>query len=94
MARDNLENIVRIQDFDASPDEQIIIGSSQVIFLMPIFRRVGDHWVDATGDFDLCMSDDGLKYAFTSRLADRQKFAYRWISPYWLANRLQKRGTI
>lgn len=83
-----LENIIQMQEFTACPDEPFIIGVSQVIFLMPIFKLQCEHWVDATGDYDLCMSLDGLKYEFTNRLSTTEKFAYRYISVFYLSNRL------
>ena len=82
------ENIVRLQEFDADPDVEIIIGSSEQIWLMPILRWQANHWAEATGDYDLCLSEDQLKYMFFNRRGTTEKFAYRFISTYWLSNRL------
>lgn len=84
------ENIVRIQPFVAAPDVEIIIGTSETILLMPVLKRLCDKWVDATGDFDLCMSDDGLKYTFINRLGTTETFAYRFLSANWSPTRLQQ----
>ena len=81
-------NIIRIQSFVAQPDTELEIGISEIIFLMPIFRLCDDRWIDATGDYDLCMSMDGTKYTFVSRRPLEETYGYRFFSVNWLANRL------
>lgn len=82
-----LENIHRLQEFEAATDQSFVILMSEVILLMPIFRWNGDEWVDCTGDYDLCMSPNGKTMTFISRREGTHKFAYRFISPYWFATR-------
>jgi hypothetical protein len=74
----------------AEPDVPIYIGMNDVVFLMPIFKwdETDEHYIDATGDYDLCMSEDGLKYKFISRRPAVIKYAYRFIPGYWIAKRL------
>lgn len=84
------QNIIQLQEFDAVPDAAVMIEVSQNILLMPIFKWQNDHWVDATGEYDLCMEEDGKKYKFINRTATTNKYAYRFVPVYWLVNRLGK----
>lgn len=83
-----LENIVRLQTFDAAPDEVVQIQVSQNVLLMPIFRWNGTHWTDAIGQYDFCMLENQITYEFISRIATTEKFAYRYIPAFYLAQRL------
>lgn len=76
-------NIINLQVLEALPDVPVIISANQVIILMPIFRfcEGSTQYVDATGDYDLCMSLDGLYYQLTNRTTSLCKFAYRWVPP-------------
>lgn len=87
----NLENIMRLQEFEADPEESFIIQIQQQLLIMPIFRWVptSDHWVDATGDFDLCMMKDQITYEFINKRSTREKYAYRYLAVFYLSNRLQ-----
>lgn len=84
------KNIIKIQSFTAEPDEPVYIGMNDVIFLMPIFKwdEIDEHYIDATGDYDLCMSEDGIKYKFINRRSTTIRFGYRYIPGYWIAKRL------
>ena len=84
----DLTNIVKVQKFEAQPDQEVEIGLSDTILLMPIWRLCGDRYIDATGDYDLCMSLDGLKMTFISRRPLPEVFAYRFFPANWLASRL------
>lgn len=88
------KNIMNVQQFTAEPDIPFYIGLNDVILLMPIFKwdYENEHYVDATGDYDLCMSEDGLKYKFINRRSESIRFAYRFIPGYWLAKRLNISG--
>jgi hypothetical protein len=90
----NPRNIVPIQSFVAEPDVDIYINLNDVFLLMPIFKwdEVNSHYIDATGDYDLCMSEDGLKFKFINRRKTVLKFAYRFIPGYWLAKRVNVSG--
>lgn len=83
-------NIIKVQRFVAEVDNPVYFSLDEVVFLMPIFRwdETDQHFVDATGDYDLCMSEDGLKYKFINRRDETITFAYRFIPAYWLAKRL------
>lgn len=85
---------MQIQQFVAEPDVPVIIGLNDVILLMPIFKwdEVNEHYVDATGDYDFCMSEDGLKYKFINRRDTVIRFAYRYLPGYWIAKRLNISG--
>lgn len=88
------KNIMQVQQFVAEPDAEIYIGLNDVILLMPIFKwdHVNEHYIDATGDYDLCMSEDGLKYKFINRRNETIRFAYRYLPGYWLAKRINVSG--
>lgn len=83
-----LDNIHRLQEFNAAPDTPFVILMSEVIFLMPVFKWIpaANEWADATGDYDLCMAADGKTMTFINRRATTEKFAYRFISPYWFVS--------
>jgi hypothetical protein len=85
----NPRNITPIQTFVAEPDVPFYIGLNDVILLMPIFKwdEMDEHYIDATGDYDLCMSEDGLKFKFINRRGNTIKFGYRYIPGYWIAKR-------
>lgn len=78
----------QLQSFQAATDQEIVIGVKDVFLSMPIFRWTGTDWVDATGDYDLCMSRDQTSYTFINRRATTETFAYRYLSLNWLVNRL------
>lgn len=80
-------NIIRLQEFSSNPDEIILIEITQIVLIMPIFRKCDDKWVDATGDYDLCMSFDGSRYEFISRRQQNEIWGYRFYSTNWLAER-------
>lgn len=84
------QNVIQIQDFTVAPDEPYVIGVSEIVFLMPIFKWNGTDWQDAVGNYDLCMSPDYLKFTFINRLATTERFAYRFIARFWLASKLQR----
>jgi len=86
----NPRNIVPIQSFVAEPEIPIYIGMNDVILLMPIFKwdEMDEHYIDATGDYDLCMSQDGIRFKFINRRNITMTFAYRYIPGYWIAKRV------
>lgn len=89
------KNIIPIQQItDAAPGVEVYIGINDAILLMPIFKwdAVHEHWIDATGDYDLCMSADGLKFKFINRRAEVLTFGYRYLPGYWIAKRLNISG--
>jgi hypothetical protein len=57
---------------------------------MPIFKwdEMDEHYIDATGDYDLCMSQDGIRFKFINRRNITMTFAYRYIPGYWIAKRV------
>jgi hypothetical protein len=83
-------NIIPIQSFVAEPDVPVYIGMNDVILLMPIFKwdEMDEHYIDATGDYDLCMSEDGIRFKFINRRTNVMTFAYRYIPGYWIAKRI------
>ena len=60
---------------------------------MPIFRwdAAQEIYVDATGEYDLCMSENGLLFYFTSRIPGQNTFAYRYVSSFFPASALRDR---
>ena len=83
-------NIIQQCCFTALPGVPKLLHVNDVLFLMPIFRldEVQCIYVDATGEFDLCMSLDGLTYKFTTCRDVPTKYCYRFMSVGWLAKRL------
>ena len=81
------QNIIGLQEFEAEPDVAFFIKVTEIVFLMPIWRKCGDRYVDATGDYDLCLSANQENYEFINRRADSTIFAYRFYSTNWLATR-------
>jgi|GEM_PF-4454668 len=79
---------VTFVQFEASPDQTIYIGVRDAVLSAPFFRWDGSKWVDATGDYDLALIEDGTKLAFTNRRNCGTTFAYRFFSVAWLAKRL------
>lgn len=79
-----------MQEFEAAADEPVLIGVRDAVLSYPFFRRDGDRWVDATGDFDLELVEGGTKLKFTNRRSCGTRFAYRFFSVAWLAKRLGK----
>lgn len=82
------EIILQMQEFVAEPDVPFIIQVSDSLLSAPFFRWDGTHWVDATGDFDLCLSADQKYLEFINRRLSSEKFAYRYLSVFWLVGRL------
>ena len=83
-------NTVRVQRFSAEPNDPVYIGVGDIIPLMPFFKwdDVDQHYVDATGDYDLCMSEDGFRYKFINRRREAITFAFRFIQSNSLSKRL------
>lgn len=73
------KSIIEMTRFQADPDSEYIIQISQLLLLYPFFRWTDGHFIDATGDFDLCMSEDGTRYTFINRRPTTEIFAYRYI---------------
>jgi hypothetical protein len=87
-----LDNIQLLQEFEADPDQSFVIAMSETILLMPIFRWNGTDWQEATGDYDLCLSANQKTLEFINRRPTTEKYAYRYISPFWFVNRSGKQG--
>jgi hypothetical protein len=77
-------NLIAVLEFRADPDVRIDMENSQIVFLPPVFRKIhrngGDEFIDATGEYDLCMSTDGRFFHFYNRLPTTEIFAYRYFS--------------
>lgn len=86
------ENIIQLAKFEATQDQEVKIQVSQLIFSMPIFRWNGDHWQDATGDFDLCMEEDGKTYTFISRIMGTHTYGYRFVPLHYLVRKYSQNG--
>lgn len=86
------ESIIELAQFSANQDQEIVIQVSQLVLLMPIFRWVGDHWQDATGEFDLCMEPDGKTYKFMSRIMGAQRYGYRYVPIAYLTRKYSLNG--
>jgi len=86
------ESIIEIQSFNASEDQELIIQVSQLLLLMPIFKWDGTHWIDATGDYDLCMSPDGKTYTFISRRSGTVQYGYRYVPLAYLRRKYERDG--
>ena len=80
-------NIIQMQKFEASDGILVGLSISEVLFLMPIFRWTGVDFIDATGEYDLCMDQGGKNYHFIKRTPGTATFAYRFISTYFIATR-------
>ena len=80
-----LINIMSIQRFDAEMDQEYRIQTSNIIFLMPVWKwnPVEEIYQDAVGFYDICMSEDGKTYFFYSRIPGITTFAYRFVSPFF-----------
>jgi len=81
-------NVNQMTKLTLVKDQQVSIQISQVLLLMPIFRwnEIENLFVDATGDYDLCMSENGLAYYLTSKRPGTTVFAYRYVSTYFPAS--------
>lgn len=86
------ESIIEIQKFDAASDVEVTIQISQLLFLMPIFKWDGTHWIDASGDYDLCMSNDGKTYTFISRVPGTVTYGYRFVPLAYLRRKYENNG--
>lgn len=86
------ESIIELAAFNANTDQEIKIQVSQLLLLMPFFKWNGTHWQDATGEYDLCMEEDGKTYTFYSRIAGAQKFAYRYVPIAYLTRKYSLNG--
>lgn len=82
------EPLLKLQDFEADTDVPYIIQVGDILLTAPFFRWDGTHWIDATGDHDLCLSPDGMYLEFINRRPSKERFAYRYTSIFWLVNRL------
>lgn len=75
------------QEIIAKPNIPYVIQVTEVMVLMPFFRKTGCpgnyHYVDATGEFDLCLDETKTKYLFTNRLSTEEVFAYRFVSSFF-----------
>lgn len=80
-------NIIQMQKFEAHDNVPVGLSIAEVLLLMPIFRWTGVEFIDATGEYDLCMDADGKKYHFIKRTAGSAIFAYRFVSTVFLASR-------
>lgn len=81
-------NIIRSAPFVAAEGVDIFIGANDVVMLMPIFKKSAcGYWVDATGDYDLCMSEDQLHYRFVSQIPGSTTFMYRFMPGNWFSKR-------
>jgi len=84
-------NIIQQCCFTAEPGVPKILHINDVLLLMPIFRLDEDQgiYVDATGEYNLCMALDGLTYKFMMICRDEPtKYCYRFMSVGWLAKRI------
>jgi hypothetical protein len=84
------DSIIEIQSFDADEDVEVTLQVSQLLLLMPIFKWDGTHWIDATGDFDLCMATDGKTYTFISRRTGTVKYGYRYVPLAYLMRKYSR----
>ena len=80
--------LLQLQVFNVDPDVPFIIQVGDVLLSAPFFRWDGTHWVDATGDFDLCLSADQTYLEFHNRTGAPNQFAYRYVSLSWLSARV------
>lgn len=82
-------SILLIQQFDAVVDVPVALQIAQVLLLMPIFRwdSAASEYIDATGEYDLCMDALGTKYHFTSRRTGTNRYAYRYVSVALIGSR-------
>ena len=79
----NPTNIWYFIPFWAEPDQRVIINQNDVLPMLPFFRLIEDcHWMDATGEYDLCLSRDGFEMYFYNRLSFAAKFMYRQTTGY------------
>jgi hypothetical protein len=84
-------NIIQLTKFTVEEDQAYTMQVSNVLLLMPFFKwdEVQGIWIDATGDYDLCMSENGLKYYFTSRIPGPTTYGYRYVSSFFPASALE-----
>jgi hypothetical protein len=79
-----MTNIWSFVAFWAEPDQKIIISQNDVIPMLPFFRLIDDcHWMDATGEYDVCLSLNGFEMYFFNRLDFAAKFMYRQTNGYY-----------
>lgn len=79
---------MQVHEFSAAPGVEISLSIAEVVLLMPFFRKnEAGNWIDATGDYDLCLSSDQKKYTFVNRREAAAVFSYRYFSIYWLGTR-------
>lgn len=85
------QNITRGCIFVACPGKPVFINATDVYLLMPFFRKTecGDY-VDATGEYDLCMNAEQTKYKFITCADDCTTYMYRFIPGNWFAKRSGK----
>jgi hypothetical protein len=81
-------NITRGCVFIACPNKPVFISATDIHMLMPIFRKTecGDY-VDAMGEYNLCMNEEQTHYKFVSCLEQCETFMYRFIPGNWFAKR-------
>jgi len=80
----NFAQFLPTQQFEVDPDVPYFISANEVIVLMPIFRWAPcGKWIDAMGDYDLCMTPDFSQYEFINRRMQREKFAFRFTSTFF-----------
>jgi hypothetical protein len=67
-----------LQEFHLGAGQTTRFQGLQAGIILPLFKRCGDFYVDATGDYDLKMTLDGKTFEITNTSAFDQLFAYRY----------------
>ena len=82
-----IKPFIATQEFSAEPNVPVVFMITEVMLLAPFFRKTGCpgnfHYVDATGEYDLCMDETKTKLLFVSRMTTVQIFAYRFVSSFF-----------
>lgn len=75
--------VISVQRFTALPDVPVYFSVNEVMILMPFFRKRSCGWVDATGEYDLCLDEDMGKMMFVNRTGQIDDFSYRFVSTFF-----------
>jgi hypothetical protein len=74
-----MDALLRQQNFLCSPGETITIGTKEAALLLPIFKKVDDRLIDATGDYDLCFNLEGTQVEFKNISSATNEFVFRFF---------------
>ena len=74
---------IAVQKFTAQPDVPVYFSVNEVMILMPFFRKRSCGWIDATGEYDLCLDEKMEKMMFINRTGSVEEFSYRFVSSFF-----------